>query len=236
MRHNRAAWGHAVNELKPDIGLFQEAMPPLIPAGDFACHSAVRYSKVKPRSWGNAIYSKWPVTEIELETDYEGCLIAAHVDVPDWEGGLVVINLYGLIEYTPKKETGYSAMGLHRMISDATFLINGRSGYARQVVLGGDFNLDRKMDFGWYRKDYASAGPLLDRIVGHRLRDCVAPQYPDGVSTFRNARKPDARWQLDHLFATAKEFNRLKSCQVLQDIPSAEISDHNPIIAEFDLS
>jgi len=232
MRHNRAAWSYIRDDLRPDIALLQEAMPPTGKEAANVCHVPVDYPNVKPRTWGNAIYSRWPIREIVLRSEYRGCLLAAHIDVPSVAGGLIVINLYGLIEYTPKK-TGYSAMGMHRMISDATFLIEGELEYPRQIILGGDFNLDRKMDFGWHRKDYASAGPVLDRITGHRLRDCVASRYPDGVSTFRNSRKPENSWQLDHLFATKKEFNLLESCEVPQDGQFTEFSDHNPIIADF---
>ena len=43
-------------------------------------------------------------------------------------------------------------------------------------------------------------------------------------------------WQNDYLFAGKKLYDACTSSQVIDDPSLYEISDHNPIIAEFDLS
>ena len=47
-----------------------------------------------------------------------------------------------------------------------------------------------------------------------------------------NSRYP---WELDHMFCTNNLYEKLKNIEVLNNSQVEELSDHNPIIANFDI-
>lgn len=116
------SWDYFLNDLGCDILLFQESYPD--------------YSKLQPekliwnkiggtRLWGSGIYSlKHNIKEIKIDTKFIGSITAAEVKIND-DFSLIVISLYGLMEKI--LNVSYSIPNLHRIFSDLTGLIEGRT-------------------------------------------------------------------------------------------------------------
>jgi exonuclease III len=69
-----------------------------------------------------------------------------------------------------------------------------------------------------------------------RLEDCTCT-FGDGCThtrTRRDPRRPEVPYQNDYLWASPALAKRLRSCQVLASDKWFSISDHAPIVAEFD--
>lgn len=137
---------------------------------------------------------------------------------------LTVISLYGLLD------EGYSITTLHRILSDLTPLID----HTKRVIIGGDFNASPQ----W---DERQQGTLSHRILFNRLEDfgftnCLADK---GIlQTWRSSHPTtkDFPWQLDYMFASNDICATLSDCKVLGNDPKIHaFSDHNPVVAVFDL-
>lgn len=134
---------------------------------------------------------------------------------------LTVISLYGLLEAT------YSITTLHRMLSDLTPLIDGK----KRILIGGDFNASPQWD-----TKQQSHRILFNRLEDFGFTNCLADK--GFVKTWRSPHPTTKNfpWQLDYLFASNDICARLSDCQVLGDDPKIHtFSDHNPVVAVFDL-
>ena len=137
------------------------------------------------------------------------------------------INVYANLDFKPVNP---SLLGFI-----AKFVSHIRRRYgAENIVIAGDFNMDRRMDDNptgsrFASKDTYPTNDFFDAILDMGFADCVRKFYPEPVQTHRHVRSKFP-WELDHMFATPILFDRLESL----DIPDAsELSDHNPIIADF---
>lgn len=119
--------------------------------------------------------------------------------------------------------------------------------YQELVVLGGDLNTGTQ----WSRSEQivkARDRSVLDRIAALGLVDCIrakrAPGRLEGclclegddcahVRTRRDSRHPSVPYQTDYLFASPQLASALISCQVLATDVWFAISDHAPIVADF---
>ena len=121
--------------------------------------------------------------------------------------------------------------------------------YSNMVLIGGDLNVGTqwKTNDPFLRRD----ANVLERFASMGLVDCVAAVRPPGrldgcacafgdgcthTRTRQDARWPDVPYQNDYLWASASLARRLVSCSVLAEPQWFAISDHAPIVAEFDLS
>ena len=60
--------------------------------------------------------------------------------------------------------------------------------------------------------------------------------FPNFVRTFRNKSGRDkVPWQIDQMFASKDLYNKLQKIEVLENTETSALSDHYPIIAEFDI-
>jgi len=229
MRHTLDAWEYLKKELKPDIALLQEA--PKYPDGLFnnIIHDVIGQFGKKNYKWGNAIVSdSIPLTPIKIATKYKGCLQVAKAEYST-DKYFSLINLYGIIE------DGYSSIGLHNMLSDLTWLLDGQTDIDKKFLLAGDFNNHRVMDVKLGRKGTRNSEILFDRILNFNLVDCIALHYPEGIQTYRHNRGKFP-WQLDHLYCSNKGFGELSSLEVIGNAEILKLSDHNPVIATFEFN
>ena len=227
-------WNYVINELDADIALIQECsrLPKNLDP------SKVIHTPANDRKFGNAIYVKNAVwEELPIETTRIGSLMVARVTTPK-EESLVVISLYGLLEALPENPSRKLVYpGIHIALSELSYLLGGltRPKYTN-FILAGDFNNDRRMDthptFG--RKDKRTSNLLFDRVKDYRLQDCVKEYYPDYVQTYRHS-TGGFPWQLDHMFASKKVFRNLKNLYVDDSDEVKSLSDHSPIVADFDI-
>jgi exonuclease III len=219
-----ASWKYLTRELSPDIALLQDFFPPASCDGSYN----VLYREIGgTRKWGSAIASKaLAIKEIEFRNGYPGSVLSAEATLPN-DRILTVISLYGLID-----ENGYATTTLHRMLSDLTPLLNGKMG-KREFIVGGDYNASTQID-EVYKGKYPSHQILFDRLEDFGLRNCVAKFNSGHVQTLRH-HFSSVQWQNDYIHASSNIMNCLVSCRVVNDPVIHDMSDHNPVIAEFEL-
>jgi exonuclease III len=256
--HTRAAWEY-LETLLPDLALVQEATSPLtngavsnwkgqsIPPATESWHIG------PTRRWGSAVVSygcaltevstartPYSSQDIALRGTHPGCVAVAQAALPDGSK-LTLISMYGLID------AGYSVTTLHRFLSDLTPLFDDRR-YNSRIVLGGDWNASTQAAEGYRHLprhrlvfERIKAFGLVDYLdaklgAARPLADCPcrAPSCRH-IRTQRHVRKPHVPWQTDYIFASERLATKLAACYA-HDVDAAwALSDHCPVIAEFDL-
>ena len=100
--------------------------------------------------------------------------------------------------------------------------------------------MDRRMDDNPTGTRFSKKGErrqniFFDCILDLGFKDCIAESYEDYVQTHRHnlSKFP---WQIDHFFASEKLFEGLTNLEVIDNEEVRNLSDHNLILAEFDLS
>jgi endonuclease/exonuclease/phosphatase family metal-dependent hydrolase len=235
-----AAWSF-LTDLGLDVALVQEANPP---DGLAAIHRPGGIDQ--HRRWGSAIVSfagglraldqidsPEANKKLDLLRTFPGSVaIAEHVDAGE---PVVFVGAYGVLD------GGYAITTMHRVLFDLTPLLDSRIG--KRLVLGGDLNCstqlegrDRERHRNLFDR-FASLGlvDLLGATAGSRptLEDCPCSDDPClHVRTVRHARsvKP---WHDDYLFATRALAKHLRDCQPVSEAHAWELSDHCPVLAEF---
>jgi exonuclease III len=255
--HTTKAWQHA-RDLGADVVLLQEAVAP--PRGFDATVLPSPDAQARWHSGGRAAFGTaiavfgFEAKEVglgpllgdrtaRLTQTHEAAFVAARVAVGAHE--IAVVSLYGMLEGPLFDKQTYAVTSMHRSLSDLTPLLNARS---TMRVLGGDLNVSTQMR----PPDRAAHRVVFDRIAAFGLGDCTRAtadarqrlgtcicEEGDAcrhVQTHRNPKSP-VPWQLDYLFASEKQLmSRLTSCRAIDDDDRAwELSDHCPVIAEFEL-
>jgi endonuclease/exonuclease/phosphatase family metal-dependent hydrolase len=244
-----AAWA-ALDRLDPDICLLNEAV---VPADRLAIWSdtGTHGRDGKRRPWSAAITSRYPTAAITdarpqwrhsrrnvpFVCSRPGSWVAARVETP--MGAVTAVSLYGLMDEL-------SDASMHRSLSECSPVFDDPR-YSDMVLLGGDLNTGTQ----WPRSDAthnARDRGVLQRIEAYGLNDCVRATRAPGrlagcpcmegescshVRTRRDARHPAVPYQTDYLFASARARLTLSSCEVLASDEWFEISDHAPIVADF---
>lgn len=100
-------------------------------------------------------------------------------------------------------------------------------------LIGGDFNCSETFDYTF------SSGnkEILDRMDDLGLKECLREYNKQLVPTFKNPKGGEVIHQIDHLFSSPYLFSKLVDCSVddKYQIFEKSISDHLPIIADFNL-
>jgi exonuclease III len=109
---------------------------------------------------------------------------------------------------------------------------------AKDIIISGDFNMDRRMDENPTSSKFSKKGEtrhadFFDSILNLGFHDCLRKFHSLPIQTYRHNRGTYP-WELDHMFATPELYNRLKSINVYVDENILSLSDHNPIVAEFE--
>jgi endonuclease/exonuclease/phosphatase family metal-dependent hydrolase len=241
----------ALRTLDADIALLNEASPPATEKGIWREKTDGRDAKNRP--WSAAVLSPHPIGEITdalpswrgvtrnvpFMCSRPGSWIAAWVEVTRSEN-LTAVALYGLLDE-------FSDASVHRSLSELSPLFDDAR-YRKQVLIGGDLNTWT----AWPANDpfLARDASVLQRFEALGLVDCLAAKRPPGrlegcTCTFGDActhtrtrldpRRPNVPYQNDYLWASKKLAARLVSCTALATDEWFSISDHAPIVAEFDM-
>ena len=215
----------------PDVLLLQEVQDPtgLEVPGMWSLGAEID-ERGRRETWGNAIVSKFPLTPVQLDSEYKGSLLAATVNLPD--GRLMgLVNIYGLLERSPKNpDVKYVHFGVHRMLSDVGFWLAAAQGpYVDGFIVAGDFNKDRAMDGGTSKRTGRQiASNIFNRFGDFDMHE-VEP--PLGI-TYRHS-SSKSTWHLDHFFISSA----LQESSAMFDYrsmnPSFGLSDHMPIGVEI---
>jgi exonuclease III len=221
----RLNWGSAVVAVQPDVSLSPRTRVPLADC-----------------------YLKTPAKG-ELPDSHPGACAVADVSIAG-KFTFTAVSLYGQWEEMPGGGPIYACARLHRMISDLTnvFATSRRS----PVVLAGDLNVTTQIAYeGQTQVETDGAAAVFARLQAWGLTNCLGrtftgrPQLagctcPDGdacshVQTFRLKNHPDSRpTQLDYAFASQPMVSGPIRSQVVHDDAAWRLSDHCPIILDFD--
>jgi exonuclease III len=224
IEQHEKAWTYLTEIVSADIMLLQE----------FALINRIddKYKKLyrdidEKRKWGSAVVTRdLRLEEVKFKNSYPGAVAAAEVTLPNSEI-LTVISLYGMFD-----EQNYVTAALHRVLSDLTPLLHKEKN-KRLFVIAGDYNLSKQWDERYHHKD-PSHRIFFDRLEDFGLVDCTFQYFNKYVQTNRHARS-DFPWQNDYIHVSQKLAKKLVSCEVKDDILVHELSDHNPVIAVFDV-
>jgi hypothetical protein len=243
-------WRYLETELRPTIGLIQEAaVIPDTAGGHVASRSDRGYSTVVI-GYENAVESISDVVtryssrhSFPVSPTVPGGFAAAQlVDPPDGMP-FVAVSLYGIMAPL------YAQTSVLRSIANLIPLFDTKE-LQRRIVVGGDLNVydqttDRTMKARWTAilALIESLGLVnLLKLTRHErepLADCPCRE-PDcwHVETFRHRnRQPDqpGYFTTDYLFATPELTERLTNFEAVNRPEVWELSDHCPLIARFQL-
>lgn len=214
-KRKSGCWEWLLDQHSPDFVMAQEASP--LPQG---LKATVRTTTKKTNR--TVFYSEDQNHEkIKMEFDEGMGILVTH------HSGVYFINVYANLDFKPVNPSllGY----LTKFVTH----IRRRYG-AENILIAGDFNMDRRMDDNptgsrFASKDTFPTNDFFDAILDMGFFDCVRKFYPEPIQTHRHIRSKYP-WELDHMFASSGLYKSLKSL-VIPD--TTELSDHNPIIADF---
>lgn len=237
-----AAWGK-LQELGVDVALLQETVPPRSMARDRVVYRPIGGT----RGWGSGVVApgRQGIAVEELDVvrtrygprlfsmlgSFPGAVVVARAAVPGL-GSVTFVSVYGMIDV-------YAQTTMFRIVADLIPLFDSPEG--QHVVLGGDFNVTTatRQNAPEFRR-YAAVLHAVESLGLENLAEVVKNRPPSPVScpcgqevclhlaTFGGA-------QFDYLYATSELASR---CQRLW-LPTgdtADLSDHVPIVADFDLT
>ena len=201
-----------IQSIDPDVLLLNEC----------SNHSSQKYSvhNIAKREWGCGVFSKHKLKEIELDKCHPDAIASAELEINQQK--INAISLYG------KMIDGYSITTLHRSLSDLTHLFVKKE-IREWLLIGGDFNADEEFDNNQPGKSHHI---FFERLKDFGLYDCRQKFNKERAQTLRH-KSSDFAWQNDYLFAGKKLYENCISCEVIDDKKLYDISDHNPLIAEF---
>jgi len=243
------AWS-ALDRLEPDICLLNEAVVPPERQGVWSADGTLGRDD-KKRRWTAAVVSTLPSSSIidakpqwrqskrnvPFQCSRPGSWVAASVQSAS--GPITALALYGLLDEL-------SDASVHRSLSELSPVMDDPR-YKKQIILGGDLNTGTQWPDGepFYKRDRN----VLDRIEALGLVDCIRARRPPGrlagclciegddcahVRTRQDPKRPDVPYQTDYLFASPTLASQLVSCEVLSSAEWFAISDHAPIVADFE--
>jgi len=247
VENRRRQWSYLLG-LEPDVALLQECRPTDLQK--FASESAqAEYSVIGtiPHKW-TACSAILVRRELRAEPDtrpdpwldalsgYVARARIAHSAI----GEVCVASVHAIA-----KEANYPSL------SDADHLRIKRSGCKRawnndvaasalrgwaegsEFVIGGDWNTARAFD-EMYGEQWPEAGREFFEVTA-RWGWCESLRkfHPDEVRTYLDSKS--APYELDHLFTSQRLEHQLEKCDVVTDSAITELSDHAPIVAEFNI-
>ena len=224
-------WSRLIRTFSPDLILAQECRPPLNSPGEkfrHACDDVLEWRAAGSRKWGSALFARSSqITPITIR-GFTGWIVGGEIHNDLWSDRPVrIFSIHG-----PAGEHGY--------IRTMQEILDRLSSHRRDadLILGGDFNVAVG-----YRKPTDKVRMLrgerdiLDRLSNEfDLVSCWQAANPDRrlAQTLRWMANPQAPYHCDGIFVPRSWLSRLKSCRVVRGSRWSELSDHNPVIAEFE--
>jgi endonuclease/exonuclease/phosphatase family metal-dependent hydrolase len=245
----RGAWAR-LNDVGADVALLQETVPP-----EHVGRGAVVWREIgRERRFGSAVASLkgWPIEEITtakscysylsfpLLGTFPGSVAITRVRPPDLMP-ITLVSVYGVIDV-------YSTTTLFRQVADLMPLFDSADG--ERVILGGDLNVSTQGPDEAARARYRAVFGAIESLglvdLFRAVRDRPAPRsgctcgLGDGcyhVGTHRNASRgaDQIGSHLDYLFASPALAERCTRLRLVDDAGIWNLSDHCPVVAEFDL-
>ena len=234
----RVHWHEVIEGFSPDILLVQESYAPsehLSPLlhrdkHEHAVWSAVE-SNGKTMGWGSGVFAaSHRPTPLRLPS-FEGWVASAEIanfNCPD--GQQRRMRIFSL--HAP------TGMGTYQKVVNAILdtILEHRDGC--DVIIGGDFNLT----VGERHESEGRITRKADLTIQSRLREefglinCWQTANADQPlpQTLRWVSNRSVPYHCDGLFVPATWSPHLKSCSVISSSKWETLSDHNPVVAEFE--
>lgn len=244
-QQRRDAWEYLRNDSRADVMLLQESIRPRDTPRSRIVHREIAGS----RPWGSAVVgvtenvevceidtvrTRYGATRFSMLGSQPGAVVVARVNFP-YVGPITCVSVYGVINV-------YSQTTMFRVVADLIPLFDSLDG--ERVVFGGDFNITTatKRD----APELARYGAALTAIESLGLVNLAALDIdrPDPIAgcpcdevNCRHLRTfgSNPGTQLDWLYATpelARHCTRLR----VDNVVFGTLSDHAPIIADFQIS
>ena len=223
-------WSRVIRNLKPDLVLAQECRPPQNSPRERFRHDpldAFAWQSAGTRGWGTALFARSASLVSIPIPDYDGWVVGGEIRNASWsERPLIVFSIHG-----PVGERGYIRTMQH--ILDRLVCLRGRA----DLVLGGDFNIA----VGYRQPEeqiriLRGECDILDRLTKEfDLVSCWQAANPGRplAQTLRWMGNPTAPYHCDGIFVPRSWLPRLTSCRIVRGSRWTQLSDHNPVIAEF---
>jgi endonuclease/exonuclease/phosphatase family metal-dependent hydrolase len=228
----RNHWSKVLEEVDPDIFLTQESYPPnqhLWPLLDAGLHCHASWSPVGKQHWGSAVYIKGcKPTKLDLQ-HFGGNVVGVEVPGSAWSNPegcrLRIFSVHA------PDQGGDQA--LHAILDEIAGVRDGCD-----LVIGGDFNLTISER---HESEPRQTCEAVLRIQA-RLRDefglinCWQTAHPNEplVQTLRWSGNKETPYHCDGIFVPASWKKRLQRCTVMSDDEWDKMSDHSPVMAEFE--
>jgi exonuclease III len=226
-------WSRVIRNLKADLVLAQECRPPQSSPGErfrHEEHDAFAWQSAGSRGWGTGLFARSASLSPIAIPGYDGWVVGGEIRNAWWsQRRLIVFSIHG-----PNGERGY----IHTMhhILDRIASLRGRA----DLVLGGDFNVavgyrppHDRIRFLRGERD------ILDRLANEfDLVSCWQSANPDRplAQTLRWMGNPRAPYHCDGIFVPRSWLPRLESCRVVHGSRWKQLSDHNPVVADFQVT
>jgi endonuclease/exonuclease/phosphatase family metal-dependent hydrolase len=229
-RGARMHWRRIIDEFSPEILLVQETYHPSVylePEFYAANANRIYWQAAPGRKWGSAIYVRSGRLNPFSLPQHDGSIVAAEITRSEWSRRtrrpLRVASLHVPAPYKrPMNE-----------ILDFFATLPGTHDW----VLGGDFNL--AVGVRHAGEPVPSEPPWLLRRLRREfnLMSCWQAVHPnrDLAQTLRWSRNPATPYHCDGIFVPAAWYRHLEDCQVISGPSWDGLSDHNPVVATFEV-
>jgi exonuclease III len=223
-------WSRVIRSLKPDLLMAQECRPPQASPGERYRpdpQDAFAWQSAGSRGWGSGLFARSASLVAVTIPDYHGWVVGGEIRNTSWsEHPLIVYSIHG-----PVGERGY----IHTMhqILDRVAPLRHRA----DLVLGGDFNI--ALGYRQPREQIRflrGERDILDRLTNEfDLVSCWQAANPNRplAQTLRWMGNPTAPYHCDGILVPRRWLPRLRSCRVVRGSRWSQLSDHNPVVAEF---
>jgi hypothetical protein len=223
----RIHWEEIFQTIDPDIFLVQETCDPKFYVADdvwLDLQHQVHWVPVPGMNWGSAIYAKsGQVKPIAMPAEFDGWLVGIELDGLIWPDGTArSLHVFSIHAPKPYKKP------VNQVLDFIAKLSNNR-----ELIIGGDFNLTT----GIRQPKEFEPGDLwlIDRFREEfNLMSCWQAANPnrDLPQTLRHGDKTKP-FHCDGIFAPMAWYEHLAKSEVLSAAIWDELSDHNPVFAEF---
>jgi endonuclease/exonuclease/phosphatase family metal-dependent hydrolase len=221
-------------KFKADIALLQEVDSS---GGTFAVFAPC----TEVTSWGSAIVTDYPFQPAELEVPDELRpwlrIAAAKVVVGGIDFQIASVHPHYESVDPPLQED----RGLRRYIlggarwlwhCDVAFgILNDKLDASSRFIISGDWNTARAFQHSSV-PDARFSEAFFDRARAAGWYEVALDKSGREQPTYTQR---GARYQLDHLFVDARTYRALRKATVATDVLDEGLSDHAPIVADFDL-
>jgi endonuclease/exonuclease/phosphatase family metal-dependent hydrolase len=226
-KDRRIHWEQIFQTISPDIFLVQETCEPnayIADDGSDNWQQRVHWVPVPGMKWGSAIYAKsGRVTPIAIPAEFQGAVVG--VDLDDFaaaDGKVRSLCLFSIHAQAPYKK---SVNAILDFIADHF--------KDRELLIGGDFNLTTGIR---HPEEFELGDPwLIERFRKEfNLLSCWQAANPNRSlpQTLRHGDKTKP-FHCDGIFVPAAWYGDLAQSEVLSAPIWDELSDHNPVFAEF---